>query len=201
MTAPINSVIAAGLFDSPWVVVVIVIVGAIMNWLSKRREQQAEDSAEGEQPSQSPPAGKPAREFNLEDAVRRLMGEEPPAQSPLPPPIPPAARGESPPIAAWHEEGSFQRGKQTAPPLRLPPIPAARAVVTEATIGEQQQQAARRFEHLNEQGRHPATVIDQRREQRSRAGKRVASLWRDPRSARRAFVASLVFAPPKGLEN
>ena len=194
-----NVFLAAGLFDGQWVVVLVVLVGGLINWLSKRRaEQQADKSPEGEEPS--PSAGKPAREFNFEEAVRQLMGEPPP-QSPVPPPIPPAARGESPPMAAWHEEGSFQRGKQTAPPLRLPPIAAARAGVTATTVDEQHQQAARRFEQLNERGRHPATVIDQRREQRSRAGKRVASLWRDPRSARRAFVASLVFAPPKGLEN
>jgi hypothetical protein len=179
--------------------VVIIVAGALINWLSKRREAQAEKSSEGEE--QPPSPGKPAEEFNLEDAIRRLMGEEPPAQSPAPPPIPPAARSEPPPVAAWHEEGSFQRGAQTAPPLRLPPIVAARAGVTMTTVGEQQRQAARRFEELNERGRHPATVIDQRREQRSRAGKRVASLWRDPRSARQAFVASLVFGPPKGLES
>jgi hypothetical protein len=198
MTASMNSFFAAGLFDSQWVVVVIIVAGALINWLSKRREAQADKLSEGEEPPPSP--GKPAGEFNLEDALRRLMGEEPPAQSPAPPPIPPAPRHEPPPVAAWHEEGSFQRGAPTAPPMRLPPIAAARAGVTAVTVGEQQRQAARRFEQLNEQGRHPATVVGHGRRYRSRAGRRIASVWRDPRSARRAFVASLVFAPPKGLE-
>ena len=192
-----NTLFAAGLFENPWVVVVIVLGGALVNWLSKRRaEKQADHQPDGEEPSA--PASKPPGEFNLEDALRRLMGEEPPAQSPVPPPIPRAAQDELPPEPDWEEEEQFEPVRQTAPPLRPPPIVVAPTSVTIATISEQE--AARRFEQFNEQGRHPATVVSHGREHLSRASKRAASRWRDPRSARQAFVASLVFGPPKSLE-
>jgi len=194
-----NALFAAGLFDNPWVVAVIVVVGALVNWLSKRRqEKQAGQPAEGDEPS--PSAGKPPGEFSLEETLRRLMGEEPPAPRPAPPPIPGAAQGGLPPVPDWEEEEPFQPVRQSVPPVRPPLIGVSQTSVTTTAVSEQQEEAARRFEQLNEQGRHPATVAGHRRGHRSRAGKRAASLWRDPRSARQAFVASLVFGPPKGSE-
>jgi hypothetical protein len=186
-----NVFFAAGLFDNPWVVALIVIGGALANWLAKRRqEKQAERPVEGDEPS--PSSGKPPGEFNLEETLRRLMGEEPPA----PPPIPRAAPGEVPPVRDWQEEEPFQPLSQTVPTLRPPLIAVAHA----SAASEQQAEAARRFEQLNEQGRHPATVVGHPHGDRSRAARRTASRWRDPRSVRQAFVASMVFAPPKSLE-
>jgi len=194
-----NPLFASGLFDSPWLVAIFIIVGAIYNWLMKRRqEKEAEHPTEGNAPA--PPASKPAGEFNLEEALRRLMGEEPPEAAPAPPPIPRAAQGELPPAPAWEEEEPFQSVRQTVPPLQPPPILVAQTSITTTAASEQQKEAARRFEQLNEQGRHPATVVGRGWGSRSRAGKRTASLWRDPRSARQAFVGSIVFAPPKGME-
>ena len=128
------------------------------------------------------------------------MGEEPPEPAPAPPRIPRAAQDELPPIPEWQQEEPFQPAGQTVPPLRLPPIVVAEASVPTIAASEQQEQAVRRFEQLNEQGRHPATVVGRGRGNRMRAGKRAASLWRDPRSARQAFVGSVVFAPPKSME-
>ena len=194
-----NPLFAAGLFDSPWLVAIIIIVGAISNWVAKRRqEKQAEAPPEGDEPA--PAATKPPSGFNLEEALRRLMGEEPPEPARAPPRIPRAAQGELPPVPDWQEEEPFQPAGQTVPPLRLPPLAAAQASITTTAASEQQVQAARRFEQLNEQGRHPATVVGHGRGNRPRAGKRGASPWRDPRSARQAFVGSVVFSPPKSLE-
>lgn len=196
-----NTLFASGLFDSPWLVAIFIIVGAISNWLVKRRqEKEAEHPPVG---NESPPAAnKPAGEFNLEETLRRLMGEElpEPARAPAPPPIRRAAEGELPPAPTRPEEELFQAAEQTVPPLRPPPIAVAPASVTTTAASEQQKEAARRFEQLNEQGRHPATVVGHRRGSRSRTGQRAASLWRDPRSARQAFVGAIVFAPPKGFE-
>ena len=194
-----NPLFASGLFDSPWMVAIIIIVGAISNWVTKRRqEKQAEQPPEGDEPA--PTASKPTGGLNLEETLRRLMGEEPPAPAPAPPRIPRAAHDELPPIPAWHKEEPFQPARHPVPPLRPPPVAVAQASSPTITASEQQVQAARRFEQLNEQGRHPATVLGRGRENRSRAGKRAASLWSDPRSARHAFVGSIVFAPPKSLE-
>ncbi|MCX6914920.1 MAG: hypothetical protein NT167_18020 [Verrucomicrobia bacterium] len=191
-----NPLFASGLFDSPWMVAIIIIVGAISNWVTKRRqEKQAEQPPEGDEPA--PTASKPTGGLNLEETLRRLMGEEP---APAPPRIPRAAQVELPPVPAWHKEEPFQAARHPVPPLRPPPVVVAQASSTTIAASEQQVQAARRFEQLNEQGRHPATVLGRGRENRSPAGKRAASRWCDPRSARQAFVGSIVFAPPKSLE-
>jgi phosphoenolpyruvate carboxylase len=62
------------------------------------------------------------------------------------------------------------------------------------------EQAEKRFEQLTEQVRRPATVVTHTRQRPVRSGARGTSRWRDVRSVRRAFVASLVFAPPKSFE-
>jgi len=189
-----NPLFASGLFDSPWMVAIIIIVGAISNWVTKRRqEKQAEQPPEGDEPA--PTASKPTGGLNLEETLRRLMGEEP---APAPPRIPRAAQVELPPVAVAQAR-SIEREFDHYP-LRPPPVVVAQASNTTIAASEQQVQAARRFEQLNEQGRHPATVLGRGRENRSPAGKRAASRWCDPRSARQAFVGSIVFAPPKSLE-
>lgn len=194
-----NALFGTGLFDNPWVVAVVLIVGALTNWLAKRRqEKQAESPPEAEEPL--PSTGKPPGEFNLEEALRRLMGEEPSEPVPAPRPNPDLSRDESPPVPDWEEEESYQTARQTTPPLRPPRIAVAQAIIATTAASEQQAQAAHRFEQLNEQGRHPATVVSHVRAYRLHAGKRAASPWRNPRSARQAFVASVVFAAPKSLE-
>jgi hypothetical protein len=91
-----------------------------------------------------------------------------------------------------------EKAVQPPPPFASAPAASTRARVTILRPTEEQAQAARRFAQLNEQGRHPANVVHARGRQ-SRAGTRLAA-WRDPRNARQAFVASLVFGPPKGME-
>ncbi len=203
---------ANGLFDQPWLVAVFIIVGLISNWLMKRRqEQEVARRPEGERPAAPE---KPEEEFDLEAAMRRLLGELPSSQSAPPPVIPGAQR--PPPLAdsrqadagelrsgqSWQEEaeeGWAEDGEQLrpAPPPLRPPVFSQSAVgVTVPT--EAQAQAARRFAQLNEAGQHPATVVHGG-DSRLRAGAR-AAYWRNPRNARQAFVASLVFGPPKGLE-
>jgi len=192
-----NPLFASGLFDSPWMVAIIIIVGAISNWVTKRRqEKQAEQPHEGDE--SAPAASKPPGGLNLEEALRRLMGEEPPAPAPAPPRIPRAAQVELPPVSVAQAR-SIEREFDHYP-LRPPPVVVTQASNTTISASEQQVQAARRFEQLNERGRHPATVLGRGRENRSHAGKRAASRWCDPRSARQAFVGSIVFAPPKSLE-
>ena len=134
-----NVVFAASLFDSPWVVATVIIVGTLINWLAKRREEKkaAQPAGDG-----SPPAEDPPGEFNLEETLRRFLGEEP---LPRPPPLPPA----------------------------------------NANL------------ELSEQARHPARVVTHPREPRAR---RSASPWRNPKHARQAFVASVIFDPPKCME-
>jgi hypothetical protein len=186
-----NVLFAAGLFENPWVIAVILIAGALANWLSKRRqENQAEQQAQGDQPPQEP--AKTQAEFNLEETLRRLMGEPP---SPAPPPIRRATRGELPPVADWQEEEPYPGSR----PIVAPPPIAPQATIALDAAREQQVAAARRFEQLQDLGHRPATAVH-RHGRRASTGRSV-TLWRDPRTARHAFVASTVFAPPKSLES
>jgi hypothetical protein len=207
-----NSLFAAGLFDNPWLVAIFVIVGLLSNWLMKRRQEKetGEQRPEGEPP---PVADKP-KGFDLEAALRRLLDEEAPAKPPAAPPVIPHAspgRPPSPPVwedeeyvqaeRNWMEEARAQVGEKVTPtPPPLPPV-AAVAPRTRFTIRPtaEQAQAARRFAQLNEQGRHQAVVVHGRG-RHSRTGSRLAA-WRDPQNARQAFVASLVFGTPKGMES
>ena len=49
-----NTMLAASLFDSPWAVLVIILISVISNWLMKRRQanQDDENPADG---VESPP--------------------------------------------------------------------------------------------------------------------------------------------------
>ena len=199
-----NALLVAGLFDSPWVIAAIVIGSALANWLAKRRqEKQARRQSEADEPA--PSSSKPAGEFNLEETLRRLMGEEPPPPA-APPLIPRPAQHELPPAQQTWSEKLPLRPEPARPPANpgvpglRPPIVLPQVSRAARATSKQDAQAALRFEQLNEQGRHPATVVSHTRPRPSRLGLRGASRWRDSRSVRRAFVASLIFAPPKSFE-
>ena len=213
-----NTLFAASLFDSPWVILVIVLAGALSQWLMKRRQaNQAENQPDGgESPPTSETQEQSQRQLDLQEALRALLGGEPPPRAPQPPPIPPVMR-DAQPAEGWADEEQLQREHtwmdepqeipeavrlppiQTAPPSR--PHPAlAQASATAIKTSQQNEEAVRRFEQLNEQGRHPATVVNTGRGRRSREGTQAIGRLRDHRTVRQAFVASLVFGPPKAFE-
>lgn len=214
-----NTLFAASLFDSPWVLLVIVLGGALSQWLMKRRQgNQTDKRADGGEPLPVPKAQEHSqRPLDLQEALRQLLGGEPPPRAPQPPPIPPVMR-DAQPAEVWSDEEQFQPEPawmdepqetyeaahppaiQTAAPSR--PHPAlARADAARLEAGERHEKAVRRFEQLNEQGRHPATVVNTGRGRRSSTGARAVALVRDPRTVRQAFVASLIFDPPKAFES
>jgi len=207
---------AAGLFENPWLVAIIVLVGALANWLSKRRQEKQT----GHQPEESepPPAtDQPKGEFNLEEAMRRLLGEpSSPQPSGLPPIIPRTSTTgpsfeadwqdaeELQPEQPWMDE--IQEGRaeardrtgQMPPLLRSTPVAPARAGITIIPPNEELAHAAPHLAQLSEPSGRPATSVHGVG-RRLRPGAR-AAYWRNPRNARQAFVASVVIGPPKSLE-
>jgi len=206
------------LFDNPWVLLVIVAIGAISSWLTKRRQRnEAANQRDGDELQPSPRTRERSEdEPDMQEVLRRLLGGEPPPRAPLPPPIPPVMR-DAQPSEDWSDEEQFepqrtwineaqeadqmarQLAQQTADPSRQRTA-AAQASATRLEARERHEKSARRFAQLIEQGEHPATVVSAERGRRSRTGARGVSFWRDPRTVRRAFVASLVFATPKAFE-
>lgn len=217
-----NTLVAASLFDNSWVLLVIVLAGALSSWLMKRRQRnQADNRPDGDELSPSPRAQERSqRQLDLQEALRQLLGGEPPPQAPRPPPIPPVMR-DAQPSEVWSDEEQFQPEQtwrdepqeayetarppaiQTASPSR--PHPAlARANATRIEASERHEKAARRSEQFNEQAdqvKHSATVVGIGRGRRSREGARAVALVRDARTVRQAFIASLVFGPPKAFES
>lgn len=180
--------LAANPLDNPLVLAAIVIGGMIVNWLAQRRKAQQENQPAPER-HELPTPSQPPDKFNLEETLRELMGEEAAPRQPAPPPIvQPAERSQPQP-----ESAQF--------PSETPPTVAPkRAGVASFAIPQTPEEAALRFEQLSEQGRNPAKAQDLRRCHRPGSSAR-AALWSNREKVRQAFVASLVFGPPKGLEN
>ncbi|HRY47612.1 MAG TPA: hypothetical protein P5186_06160 [Candidatus Paceibacterota bacterium] len=211
-----NTFATGSLFDNPLVVLTILMAGALASWLMKRRQET--EAARHSQDDESPKAEaqRPSqRELDLQEVLRQLLGGEPPPRAPQPPPISPVMR-DAQPAEAWSDEEQFQPKQawmdepqetyesarppaiQTAPPSR--PGPTLEAVRPVRPVV----QADRRSEPLKARAKHPAppaTVVDTGRERRSREGTRAIGLLRDHRTVRQAFVASLVFGPPKAFES
>lgn len=184
MTTPFH---IAGFFDGPWMFIVIVLVSAVVNWLSKRREEKA--AQEGNGGEDKTPASVPA---DWEERLRRMLGEELPSPTPgLPPkpepPAPPLRRPAAPPII-----------RPTAPAMRPPPVeivPVALSSDADVAVGGVGE-TIRRFEKMDAAVMTPVRPIGAMGSRRSG----LAVNLRQPQAARQAFMASLVFGPPKGLE-
>jgi hypothetical protein len=209
-----NTLFAAGLFDSPWLLAVIVIGGALAKWLAKRRQEKEA----GEQPEVEPSLpDNPLGELTLEDALRRLLGQESSSQQPAPPPIIPSTVPTGPSSTTdWHVEEYGKRGQnwmeeipenraevrettaQMPPLLRPTPFAQARAAASIISPSEELLPAVGHLEKLSESGQRPATVVHGVARHLRQSAR--AAYWRNPRNAREAFVASLVFGPPKGME-
>lgn len=181
-----NPFLAAGIFDQPWLVAVLVVAGAIINWLTQRRQAKQEREAEARGDDEAPaPPEKPGQVPDIEEALRRLLGEETARPKPAPPPLPPTTR----PLPSLPPA---RTGGGKPPGLVSSPV----AVVLPVVTGAVQEQAALRLAQVDQQVQRP--IVSLPRQRRSSGGWN--SLWRNRPNARRAFVASLVFGTPKGLE-
>ena len=211
-----NTFAAANLFENPLVLVAIAVVWMLASWLKMRRQRsEADKPPASDERLPSPGAEeRPERPPDLQEVLRQLLGGEPPPQAP-PPPIPRAVRdGETSPSWSDEEQEGVWKGetqeayeearpaaREIAEPSRQHAIALAQTNANRIEADERDEKADRRFAQLIEQGEHPATVVSTAHGHHSRAGARAVSLWGDPRTVRRAFVASLIFAPPKAFEN
>jgi hypothetical protein len=172
---------------------VLLAVSALSAYLNKRRQKQEE---QGTLEEMEPPAtpqhqrrSEPVEsEEDLQEALRRALGMEPPPTAPPPPPIlPPVIAAPRTPVEV---EGPV--------PIRVPlpqrlVVPTARPVAEGVVAGVQQVHAEVPV------GRVVAVARAQRRH--SRQAEQVRALIRNPQTVRSAFVISQVFGPPKALES
>lgn len=185
-----NTLIAAGLFENPWIIALIMIVAALANWVAQRRQQkQQEKPPEGDTPSTP---GKPSGEFDLEATLRRLLSEEAAPPTAPPPMHRPAPRS----VESWSTE-TDGTNVQTPPRFEPPPIVFA---PPPAGATEGVEAIARQYDLQSMAAGRIVPVVDRRHTRRSHAQTHYGWNWRNRQSVRQAFVASLVFSPPKGLE-
>jgi hypothetical protein len=211
-----NSPAAANLLENPVALLVLILFGALSSWLMKRRQQRGADASPnaGDLPSARGEQGRSARQLDWQNALRQLLGGEPPPQAPPPLPIARAASdGQTSLVrrdeeqfqteriwmdeAMEHDEKPGQAGNQAAEhSWQHTALPQASATRIEAH--RRQEKAARHVPSFHERATHPARAVSTAHRKHSNG--RTVRLWRDPRTVRRAFVASLIFAAPKGLE-
>lgn len=196
MTA--SAIIIAGLFDGPWMFIAIVLASAVVNWLSKRREEKMSG---GKTPEGAPPpaASSQSPAADWEERLRRLLGEEmvPPAAPQPPRPAPPLHR---PKPQTSNRPPIIRPTMRPTAPRRPPPVEVVPVVVTASSdqvSGGGVEKTIARYEQLD-----PAvmTAVRPITSLRKPSGSGLGAKLRDPHAARQAFVASLVFGPPKGLE-
>lgn len=214
-----NTFFAASLIDNQWVLVVTVLVGALSQWLMKRRQtSQAENPPTGEEAPPSPQEqDRSLRELDLQEALRQMLGGDTPPLERHPPPSPPAMR-KLQPAGGGPDEEQFRdqytwadEQRQNFEPEPPPPIQTGAPSQSHPALGlenptrvergQLNEEAVRRFEELSEQGRHPATVINTARGRRSQASAQGVALMRNARTIRSAFVTTIVFGPPKAFES
>ncbi len=210
------------------IILAFVLLPALSNWLKKRSEQSQRDklpdsgnvSSPPRRPPQTsgpPPAAprpRPAKAFDWEEELRRLLEGE--AAPPIPPPSrpPPIIIEKLPPEPA-PVPAMERREAPVAPPVRFPsPLPKPAAPVAQpvempARLA-QLAEADRVYEEARQLPERVAELLHQVAEPGAKPAVTQAAelsdaavgvrLLRNPHTVRQAFVASLVFGPPKSLE-
>jgi len=185
--------IIAGIFDGPWMFFVLVLMGALINWLTRKRTEQSKGNAASE-PEKSAESGS-----DWEARLRRLLGEEilpqpvkpPPTRPPQPGSGPhPGAGGRVPPLIRSVEPPG--RTAQRPPPIQVAPVVTGMPL---KVAGGGVAQTVKEFQRMD-----PAVVTPMPPLRRSRASRPLVGDLRNPASARQAFLGSVIFGPPKGLE-
>ncbi len=195
----------ANFLEGPWLVLVLIITSSIINWLSKKRAEQEQARGESE--------GTPREASEWEERLRRLLGEE---EQPAPPVVKPplvqrpaagtgapvAPPGAAPPVIR-PAQAPVRPLRPATPPMRpvqhAPTIEIAPEIVSVADkVAVRAEESLHRFEQREPVLPATATNISPVRGRRSPA---LGVALRQPQNARQAFVASVVFGPPKALES
>jgi len=216
--------------DSIWVILAIAIGSAIFNWLQKRSEalkdqesQPPPDSSRPRStPTRPPPASRQAKPASWEEELRRLLEGESPSAPPPPvivfeerPPAPaiePPAKArpvvEQPPSApvrplitlaessaAYQRAGELDR-KVEAQLERVGSMAEAASALQKASgldvaVAERMSKVTGQLVAQAASVQHKAVSADVAQ---------VVPLFRNPRSARQAVLASLILGPPKALD-
>jgi hypothetical protein len=204
-----------GVIDKFWIFLAIAIGSIIVEWLKKRHspgEPASTDETEAYRPTSStpspPPETRPAATSDWEEELRRLLGGKPPEAKPPPihapeptsvPPVRPVViqtpRPVPPPLA-----GSVMAEAERSVKVQLPTL--KESVTAYQRSSHLQEQVIERLKHVEEMTeRQQASVPTAHRQAVSTDAVRSIALIRNRTTTRQAIVASMIFGPPKALEN
>ncbi len=206
-----NTLAAANPFENPLVLAAIAVVWVIANLLLKRRQRSKAGSRPGSDDMQTSPDAKerPERLPDLQEVLGQLLGGEPSPQAP-PPPTRVLRDGESIQRTSDEEQEGLWTGETPEAYEETPPSageaaerPRPETVLAQASAtrieavetSEEEARFARLVEPIE-----PTPTVDCVRGRLARKAARATSPWRNSQAARRAFVASLLFASPKAFE-
>ncbi|MBI3853770.1 MAG: hypothetical protein HY298_26305 [Verrucomicrobia bacterium] len=217
-------------FDSFWVIIAIGIGSAIYNWLQKRNaaanDQEAQPPSEPPQRGQAPTRTQPAaprqtKSVSWEEELRRLLEGDAPAAPPPPPvfvfekkpaPAPPprvrpvvehpSSAPARPLVTLTESSSASQRVEQLN--KKVETHLGHVGSMAEATFAFQKASGldvavADRMSKVT--GQHVAQAAVVKHKTDSPEVAQVVSLFRNPRTARQAMLASFILGPPKALEN
>lgn len=206
------------------IIFLLFVVGSIISSIIQHKKKQAEEQQQREleqstrrEPGQQPRPVKPQAKWpqtaaDWQEQLRRMLEGES-TQSPTPPVIKPVLL---PPVAGREQKPApkpTQRGRQTQPPLKqevILPREKAEGDIEFAsplkTSSAHYERAARLHESVEQRLRavaeqtsthKPATPMQSRYRPHSQF---VQRLRHNPRAIREAFIASIIFGPPKSME-
>ncbi|PYK62786.1 MAG: hypothetical protein DME21_05185 [Verrucomicrobia bacterium] len=219
-----------GGLDAFWILLLIVLGSAINEWLKKKKQTGKKDSwptgsgSDSQQPHDPatqqmprPASPRPKATSDWEEQLRRLLdGEMPVAKQPpvAPPPIRPVIVQEPKPAPPQRRVVAAARAASTAPlALSVPgTAEASKTVEVHPQALKESAAAYQRASHLHEgvaehlkrveemTEHHPGKAPTAHRPGFSTEAAQTITLIRNPRTARKAIIASLIFGPPKALE-
>jgi len=204
-----------GGLDTFWILLLIVLGSAINEWLKKKKQMSRKDSSPPQMPRPASP--RPTATSNWEEQLRRLLdGEMPVAKPPpvAPPPVRPVIVQEPKPSPPQRRVVAASPVASTAPLALSGPGTAEAAKTVEVHLQALKESAAayQRASHLHEgvaehlkrveemTEHHPGKIPTAHRPGFSTEAAQTIALIRNPRTVRKAMIASLIFGPPKALE-
>lgn len=196
--------------------VVILLLSGFTNWLRQRKGLPPEE-AEEQTERPVPPRGLPRRpgapeetpapppEFDLERELRRLFGEKEAKPPPPPPPALPPRVEVAPPPPPLPRPGFGSLEEAPAPARELAALAEAEQAYQRASAIDAEAQARLEAARARAEAAKALAAARRAAEAHRAAGRApevdaVRASLRSPRTARQAVLASLVFGPPKALE-
>jgi hypothetical protein len=213
-------------WESLLVFAAFILLSSIANWVKRRGGGKDADAwpTQTEVPAPRRPAQRtttqppptpvvipqPAKRFDWEQELRRLLGEEEPPkpESASPPPLPPVVARTLKPATPPTPFPRIPSVLENIPVEETPHVEQTTRAYPLTRMAEARQDfqrashlSAQVVERMHQVDEHVAHHLIKSRTTIPSQTAELVRVLRQPRSARQAFVTSLVFGPPKALDS